>query len=66
MTVDGSREQVTIIYYFATEVGFSVKSHVDLYLSKDCILEEVINRYTWHKGCVTCGSLQKVLAIKQY
>ena len=29
-------------------------------------MEEVINRYTWNKGCVTCGSLQKVLAIKPY
>ena len=27
-------------------------------------MDGVINRYTWHKECVTCGSLQKVLAIK--
>ena len=49
MTVDSIREQVTIIYYFATEVGCNVKSHVDLNMSKDCIMDGVINRYTWHK-----------------
>ena len=43
-----------------------MKSHVDLNMSKDCIMDGVINRYTWHGKCVTCGSLQKVLAIKPY
>ena len=32
--------------YLTIEVGCSVKSHVNLYLSKDCIVEEVINRDT--------------------
>ena len=37
-----------------------------IYLSKDCYMDGVINRYTWHKNAQTVDLLQKVLAIKPY
>ena len=58
--------QVTIIYYFATEVGCNVKSHVNLNMSKDCIMDDVINRYTWHKYICNMWIFAKALAIKPY
>ena len=42
-----------------------MKSHVNLF-EQDCYMDGVINRYTWHKECVTYESLQKLLAIKPY
>ena len=42
-----------------------MKNHFNLNLSKDCIMDGVINRDTWHKY-VTNRSLRKVLAIKPY